>query len=117
MDNLLLKLRGLPEDEIEGMRALLSAHHIDHYRTPQNSFGMGLPAIWVRDRRQLEHARRLLREYRTERARRLRADAASRRDGGDTTTLLERVRAHRVESLLYLLVLVWLAYLIGHTLR
>lgn len=117
MDNLLLKLRGLPEDEIEGLRALLSDHHIDHYRTPQNSFGMGLPALWVRDRGQLEHARRLLREYRTERARRLRADAASRRDAGDPSTVLGRLRARRAESLLYLLVLVWLAYLVGHSLR
>jgi len=43
----LFKLKGVPEDEAEDIRNLLTNHYIDHYETPAGNWGISMPAIWL----------------------------------------------------------------------
>lgn len=82
MSNLLLNLRHVPDDEADGVRALLDARRIGYYETPPSRWGVSAGAIWIREDEDAEEARRLLAGYQADRAGKARADyAAARRDG------------------------------------
>lgn len=63
MARLLFKLRGVPEQEANEIRALLTLHQIDFYETPVDRWGVSMPAIWVVDDSVAEKAQQLLEEY------------------------------------------------------
>lgn len=64
---LLFSLRSVPEDEACEVRELLIEHEIDFYETPAGSWGLSMPALWLRDSSQLEKARQLLDTYQQQR--------------------------------------------------
>lgn len=63
----LFKLRNVPDDEAEEVRSLLQDNHIDYYETPPGNWGISMPAIWLNDELQLEHAKRLIEKYQQQR--------------------------------------------------
>ncbi len=107
----LVVLRGMPDDEIEEIRNLLAENHIDCYETPDDSWGVALPAIWLRDQSQLEHARKLLADYQEERAHRTRAEHRMQKRQGTAPTFLGRVRQQPLRLVIYLVVVVLVLYL------
>jgi len=68
MSTLLFSLRGVPEDEAEEIRDLLTIQNIDYYETSAGNWGISMPAIWLRDNDELENAQRLLHTYHQQRA-------------------------------------------------
>lgn len=67
MTVLLFSLRGVPEDEASEVRALLTQEAIDYFETSAGNWGMSMPALWLRDQSQLEHAQQLLNVYQQQR--------------------------------------------------
>lgn len=67
MATLLVNLRNVPNDEVEEVRQVLTAHHIDFYETPAGRWGISAGGIWVRDDNQVEEARRLMADYQEQR--------------------------------------------------
>lgn len=90
MPTLLLNLRGVPEDEADEVRALLSEHHFDVYETPPNRWGISMGGIWLRDDARADEARALLAGYQEERRRRVRAEYEERLRRGEVETFVER---------------------------
>ena len=68
MPRLLFSLRGVPEDEAEQVRELLTKHAIDYYETPPGNWGISMPALWLQHEDQIDLARALLSEYQRNRA-------------------------------------------------
>lgn len=68
MSILFFSLRGVPDDEAQDVRELLTEHEIDFYETPAGNWGMSMPALWLRDETQLIQVRALLDDYQTKRA-------------------------------------------------
>lgn len=66
--HLLFSLRGVPEDEAEEVRDLLTEHSIDFYETSAGNWGISMPALWLKDEAQLEQAKILLQDYQKQRA-------------------------------------------------
>jgi hypothetical protein len=64
----LFSLRGVPDDEAEEVRTLLSDNDIDFYETSPGNWGISTPGIWLRDEKQLHQARALIQRYQEERA-------------------------------------------------
>jgi hypothetical protein len=64
----LFSLRGVPDDEAEDVRALLTENNIDFYETSPGNWGISTPGIWLRDESQLHQARALIKGYQQERA-------------------------------------------------
>lgn len=61
-------LRGVPDDEAEDIRQLLSTHSIDYYETPAGRWGISSPGFWIRDNKQGALASNLIARYESERA-------------------------------------------------
>lgn len=67
MATLLFKLRHVPDDEAEEVRALLEENGIETYETSAGSWKTSVPAIWLIDDSELSRARELLDEYQRQR--------------------------------------------------
>lgn len=91
MATLLFKLKHVPEDEAQDVRALLEEHGLDYYETPGGRWGFSVEAIWLVDDRQAPRARRLLEDYQQARGERVRAEYRRLQEAGAAETLLARV--------------------------
>lgn len=67
MSILLMKLRGVPDEELQEVRTLLEEADIDFYETSGGNWGMSLPGLWLRDESRLQEARSILDEYQASR--------------------------------------------------
>ncbi|MGZ4958050.1 MAG: DUF6164 family protein [Methylomonas sp.] len=68
MSILFFSLRGVPEDEADDVRELLSANDIDFYETSAGNWGISMPAIWLYRADDLEKVRPLFDRYQEQRA-------------------------------------------------
>ncbi|MCK9608628.1 MAG: DUF6164 family protein [Methylomonas sp.] len=73
MSILFFNLRGVPEDEAEDIRELLSVNGIAFYETSAGIWGISLPAIWLQQQDDMPVAQQLFQSYQRERAHRQRA--------------------------------------------
>lgn len=63
MSILLFSLRGVPEDEADEIRDLLTKNNLDYYETSAGNWGISMPAIWLKNTDDLNTAQQLLGEY------------------------------------------------------
>lgn len=101
----LYRLRGVPEDEADQIRALLTANAIDYYETPGGNWGISMPALWLRDESQQARALQLIADYQRERARAAREAYREAVDSGAQPTLRGIVQLYplRVAGVLVLI--------------
>jgi hypothetical protein len=107
---LLFKLRGVPDDEADDVRALLARNDIAFYETPAGRWGISIPAIWLHDESQLAAARSLIEQYQIERAHRVRAEYDQLAREGRSVTLLEKIKQEPLKFILYLLAIAVVIY-------
>jgi hypothetical protein len=107
----LLNLRGVPDDEAEEIRALLSEQGIDYYETPGGNWGMSIPALWLKDETQLEKARRLLAEYQQQRQSHAREEYEHLKAQDQQRSFVDMLREHPLRYLFYLILICLIAYI------
>ena len=71
MTTLVFRLRNVPDDEAEEVRALLDEARVDWYETTAGNWGIAMPGLWVADAEEAARARALVDVYQRERAERL----------------------------------------------
>lgn len=98
----LFALNGVPEDEADEVRVLLTAEAIDFYETPAGNWGISAPAIWLKQEREFQKARALLDAYQEERRTRIREEYARLRRQGRQRTMLDVIRENPLRFLVYL---------------
>ncbi len=76
------------------MRALLLEHDISFYETRGSSWGVGTPAIWLRDAEQLDLAKSLIDAYQAKHSADMRARHEDEKERGEQETHLGRFRQH-----------------------
>lgn len=86
---LLFRLANVPEDEAHEIRELLENNEINFYETDAGFWRIGLDAIWLRDKAQLEQAHELVQAYQIERAQRQQAIHAQLVAQGEVVTAWE----------------------------
>ncbi len=91
MATLLFKLNNVPEDEAEDVRQLLAVHEIPTHETHAGFWGLGVSAIWLRDKSRLEEARALIDEYQKERAQQQREEFREREARGEVPSMGRRL--------------------------
>lgn len=74
MARLLFRLKDVPDDEANAVRALLDAEGFDCYETEEGRWQVGLAAIWIRDDALFDEARAVIEAYETERYREIREE-------------------------------------------
>ena len=107
----LVKLRGVPDDELAELHALLEEHGIDYYETFAGNWGISLPALWLRDELQYERARELLDEYQRQRFERVRGEYEEMKKAGKARGWLDIICENPARFVLYTALMFGLVYL------
>jgi len=107
---LLFSLRGVPDDEADEVRELLSEQNIDFYETPAGNWGMSMPALWLKDNGDLEKARSLLDAYQQQRFITAREHYLQLKQINQHKTLLKAVMEKPLLYSVYLLTLFLVIY-------
>ncbi len=107
----LFALNGVPDDEADDVRALLTASEIDFYETSAGNWGISIAAIWLHDDSQLAKARALLDEYQRQRLARARDDYQQQQQEGRQRTVLDLIRENPLRFFGYLAAIAVILYL------
>lgn len=111
MSKLLFKLRGVPDDEADEIRALLTEKEIEYYETSAGNWGISLPAIWLRDDSSYPEAKKLLEAYQIARTQRVRAEYARLKRAGKQKTLKDSFLQNPLVFIAYIFIVIVLLYL------
>lgn len=101
MSVLFFNLRGVPADEADDVRKLLTVHDIAYYETSAGSWGISLPALWLYEASDLEQANRLFQDYQMQRCQQQRTLYAERKRLGLQPGFLEHNLKHPLRFILY----------------
>jgi hypothetical protein len=107
---LLFPLRGVPEDEADEVRELLTEQNIDFYETSAGNWGMSMPALWLRDDTELEKARQVLNVYQQQRFLTSREHYLQAKKAGQQKTLLKAFIEKPLPYCAYLLTIFLVVY-------
>jgi len=107
---LIFKLRGVPDDEAEDVRALLAEHHIDFYETNAGNWGISMPAIWLRDDLYQERAKALIATYQEERYIRVRAEYEQLKKEGKQRKIKDLFQESPTQFVVYGVIIVGILY-------
>ncbi len=107
----LLKLRGVPEDELADLHNLLEEHDIDYYETSAGNWGISMPALWLRDHAQFTQARALLDDYQARRRLQAREEYLRLKREGRARTFLDIARENPLRYVAYLALIAGLVYI------
>ncbi len=92
MSRLVFRLRNVPDDESDAVRALMDEHEFDWYETTAGNWGIAMPGIWVRNANDAPLARSLIETYQQHRSDTMRRDYESQRRAGRAPTLMHKIR-------------------------
>ncbi len=104
-------LRGVPDDEAEGLCAVLTEQQVDYYETPAGSWGISMPAIWVKDEAQFDLAKQLLDEYQRQYQTRVQAEYQALKQQGQQRSMVGLFKERPLRYVSYLLFIVVLIYI------
>lgn len=108
---LIFKLRGVPDDEAEDVRALLTEHHIDFYETNAGNWGISMPAIWLQDDLYQERAKALIATYQEERYIRVRTEYEELKKEGKQRKTSDLFKENPTQFVVYGVIIVGILYL------
>lgn len=111
MGKIVFKLRNVPDDEAEAIRTLLTEHGIPFYETTAGSWGIAMPAIWLREADDYEKARNLIDIYEEQRSKEQRAHFETLKASGSQRKFLDVVRENPLQVLLYTAFALFILYL------
>lgn len=98
-----MNLRHVPDDEADGVRAMLDAESIAFYETRPSIWGVSAGGIWITEDAAFAEARRAMDVYQQDRATRARADYAAARRAGTADTFISLLRADPARVVMSLL--------------
>lgn len=110
MTTLLFNLRGVPEDEADEVRELLTEQDIDFYETSAGNWGMSTPALWLRNDADLEKARYVLNKYQQQRFLTARENYLQRKKTDQQKTLLKAFIEKPVLYCVYIFTILLVVY-------
>ncbi len=111
MAKILFRLNGVPDDETNDVRELLTNNAIDFYETSSGNWGVSMPAIWLSDDDQFEKAKALLDAYQNERTVRMREEYDRLKQEGKNKTFVDSVAQNPVRFMIHLALALLVIYL------
>ncbi|MCG6935236.1 MAG: DUF6164 family protein [Proteobacteria bacterium] len=110
MPVLLLKLRGVPDDEANEIRTVLRENGIKYYETSAGNWGISLPAIWLRDKTQLPEANALLERYEAQRLSNAKQEYVRLKREGNSRSLLDVIQQEPIRVVIYIGIIAVILY-------
>ena len=103
-------MRHVPEDEAQEVRELLESNEIELFETFAGSWGISLPALWLKRKEQYEQARELIDEYQQQRSIKMRDEYALKKQRGETRTMWDSFTENPSRFVLYIGLVVAVLY-------
>jgi hypothetical protein len=94
MPTLVFRLRNVPEDEADDVRAIMDENEFDWYETSAGNWGIAMPGIWVSNDEDRHKARQLIEIYQRERQSNMRDSYQQEVDAGSIVTFAQRLKEH-----------------------
>ena len=106
----LFNLRGVPDDEAEEIRELLTNNHIDYYETPGGNWAVSAPAIWLNDNSEWHKAEELIEQY--QRARRIlvKKEYSQLQKEGKHRTIADLISENPIRFIIYMVAITVIVY-------
>ncbi|MFK7863516.1 MAG: DUF6164 family protein [Pseudohongiellaceae bacterium] len=105
MSKLVFRMRDVPDDEAQDVRALLDANGIDYFETFGGNWGISMPALWVKNPSEFSKARDIIDEYQSARAQRIEQGDLKIDEGEDLKTLGDSFRKKPFQFISYWLLI------------
>jgi hypothetical protein len=102
MPEMLVNLRGVPEDEVSEIIQLLTDNEISFYETPPGNWGISMPALWVREEAEKQKALPLLESYQISRAAKARDAYEKSKKSGEQKSALQNLLDNPFKKIIYL---------------
>ncbi len=102
MPEMLVNLRGVPEDEVSEIIQLLTDNEISFYETPPGNWGISMPALWVREEAEKQKALPLLENYQLNRAAKARDAYEHLKNSGKQKSALQNLLDNPFKKIIYL---------------
>lgn len=106
----IFRLRGIPEDEAEDIRLLLTENNISFYETPSGNWGISMPALWLPDDSQETIVKELISDYQENRFIQARSEYEQLKQQDKQPTVLSTFKENPSQYLFYLAGIVALIY-------
>lgn len=110
MSILIFQLRGVPEDEAQEVKELLTQNSIGFYETPPGNWGISNHALWLNDQSQLHEAKKLLADYQQQRQIRSREEYQRLLAEGKNKTILASFKEQPFRFVLYFILIFFVLY-------
>lgn len=94
MPTLVFRLRNVPEDEADDVRALMDENEFDWYETSAGNWGIAMPGIWVSNDGDADNARQFINAYQTDRQSTMRDNYQQELDSGHVVSFTQRLKEH-----------------------
>ena len=107
----LISTRGMPNDELEEICALLGQHNIAYTVTPPGNWLISAGNILLTDDQQLSRARELMHSYQQQRAEQQRKNYAERCSRGEQENIVRRITRAPLLFIGYLVIIIFILYL------
>ncbi|MFK8079762.1 MAG: DUF6164 family protein [Granulosicoccus sp.] len=114
MSALIFRLRHVPQEEADAIRALLDVNGIDWYETSAGNWGIAMPGLWAANPEQVEQASRLIEKYQQDHSASQRKLHEQQRRLGQSPTLLQRLFDHPLRSAGIILFCIFILYVSIH---
>ena len=107
----IFKLRNVPDDEADDVRALLAENDIDFYETTAGNWGISAPGIWLKDEHRFAEARALIDTYQVERQQRMRQEYEQLKRQGRQRSVAQLIAENPLRTVLYLIGIAVILYI------
>lgn len=94
MPTLVFRLRNVPEDEADDVRALMNENEFDWYETSAGNWGVGMPGVWVSKEQEVAKAKQVIETYQRERQATMRDSYQESLDSGQVLSFTQRLKNH-----------------------
>jgi hypothetical protein len=111
MAKLLFRMRHVPDDEAQEVRALLEQNNIDFFETFPGNWGISMPALWLKDEDQYAEARDLLDTYQDDRRQRVQSEYQASKQRGEAKTTLQAFKESPIRFISYFTLIAIVLYL------
>ncbi len=111
MAKIIFRLKDVPDDEAEEIRALLDQHGVPFYETSEGNWGVSMPAIWVRELEHAEAAKSLIEQYQADRTKKMQEIYLQEKLDGRSFTIRSKFKQHPVKVGVYLGLVILIVYL------
>lgn len=98
MPTLVFRLRNVPEDEANDIRALMDETGVEWYETSAGNWGIAMPGIWLSNDEDLQKIRQKIEAYQKTRQSTMRQSYHQEVAAGRISTFTQRLQKHPLRT-------------------